>query len=163
QDRQVVFLTQQGLVSLNPSDGTCFWRIPLVDKLLESSTTPVRAGDFLLASSITYGSVGLRLETRNGKPDATQVWKNDALTCYFATPVPVGTEHVYLVTGTPSLFSQATLHCIETKTGKELWRHPKVGKYHATLLRTGDQKLLMLEEAGDLVLLDPNPSQYREL
>src|SRR5262249_46653885 len=126
-------------------------------------TTPVRAGDFLLASSITYGSVGLRLETRNGKPDATQVWKNDALTCYFATPVPVGTEHVYLVTGTPSLFSQATLHCIETKTGKELWRHPKVGKYHATLLRTGDQKLLMLEEAGDLVLLDPNPSQYREL
>jgi hypothetical protein len=38
-----------------------------------------------------------------------------------------------------------------------------VGKYHASLLRTGDQKLLMLEETGNLVLLDPDPKEYREL
>jgi outer membrane protein assembly factor BamB len=165
KERQVVFLTQQGLVSLDPADGKVFWRIPLVDKLLESSTTPVRVGDLLVASSITFGSLGLRLETRDGTPSAAQVWKDDALTSYFSTPVAVGQDYLYLVTGTkpPAIFPQATLHCIEAKTGKELWHKSKVGKYHAALLRTGDEKLLMLEEAGNLVLLDPDPKEYREV
>ena len=80
----------------------------------------------------------------------------------------VGTEHVYLVTGTtPNLLKptppQADLHCVEAATGKTLWTRPKVGQYHASLLRTGGDKLLMLEDGGDLVLLDPNPKEYREL
>jgi outer membrane protein assembly factor BamB len=165
--RQVLFLTQQGLVSLDPDNSSLFWRFPLVDQLLESSTTPIKVGDLIMASSITYGSVGLHLETKDGKPQATQQWKNEALTCYFATPVAMGQDYIYVVTGTkpipPSLSPKATLHCIEAKTGKELWQKPKVGKYHATLLRTGDDKLLMLEEAGNLVLLEPNPKEYREL
>jgi outer membrane protein assembly factor BamB len=166
QDRQVLFLTGDGLVSLNPADGSLYWRFALVDKLLESSTTPVRAGDILLASSITYGSVGLRLETKDNKPAVAEMWKNDDLTSYFTTPVPVGTDHIYFVKGTkpPALLNQATLHCVEAKTGKELWSKPKVvGKYHAALLRTGDSKLLVLEEAGNLVLVDTDPKEYREL
>jgi len=163
--RQVVFLTQQGVISLNPSDGSLYWRFPLVDKLFESSTTPMRSGDVVLASSITYGSAGIKLQTKDGKPNATELWKNDALTSYFSTPVAVGLDYTYLVTGTkpPSLTNVATLHCIETKTGKELWSRQKVGKYHASLLRTGDDKLLMMEEAGELVLLDPGAKEYREL
>ena len=83
--------------------------------------------------------------------------------------VPVGKEHIYIVTGklpnplagrTPPV---ATLHCIEAKTGKVLWSRPKVGTYHASLLRTGDNKVLMLEEPGNLVLIDPDPKEYREL
>ena len=31
------------------------------------------------------------------------------------------------------------------------------------LLRAGNDKLLMLEDGGDLILLDPNPKEYREL
>jgi outer membrane protein assembly factor BamB len=167
KERQVVFLTGLGVISLNPADGALFWRFPLRDLLFESSTTPVKAGDLLMASSITYGSVGLRLKTRDGKPAADKVWKKAALTSYFSTPVPVGTDHIYMVTGAnPLSFGKkafATLRCIEAKSGKELWNRPKVGKYHACLLRTGDSKLLMLEEAGDLVLLDPSPKEYREL
>jgi outer membrane protein assembly factor BamB len=163
--RQVVFLTLEGLVSLNPADGSLFWRFPMKDTLFESSTTPVRAGDFLVASSITYGSVGLRLETKGGKPAYQQAWKEPGLTCYFSTPVAVG-DHLYIVTGkNPLSFKtpEATLHCIEAKTGKELWMKPRVGQYHAALLRTGDDKLLMLDDAGNLILLDPNPKAYREL
>jgi outer membrane protein assembly factor BamB len=165
-DRQVIFLTGNGLIALKPVDGTLLWRFPLVDRLLESSTTPVLVGDLLLASSITYGSVGLRQEKKDGKPAVTEVWKNPDLTSYFTTPVPVGTEQIYFVQGTkpPALVNRATLHCIEAGTGKDLWAQPKVvGQYHASLLRTGDNKLLMLEEAGNLVLLDPHPKEYREL
>jgi hypothetical protein len=91
------------------------------------------------------------------------MWKNPALTCYFATPVPVGKDHLYLVTGELALNPQSSLRCVEVKTGKELWSKPKVGKYHAALLRTADDKLLMLSDSGDLVLLDPNPKEYKEL
>lgn len=162
KERQVVFLTAANLVGLSPTDGSIFWKFPLVDKLAESSTTPVRLGDFLLGSSVTYGSVGLKLATKDGKPTATESWENPALTCYFSTPVAVDKEHVYLVTGN-IVFPSATLRCVEIKSGKELWNQPKVGKYHASLLRTGNDKLLMLDDSGNLILLEPSLKEYKEL
>ncbi len=161
--RQVVFLTQQGLVSLHPADGSVFWKFPLIDKLSESSTTPVRVADLLVGSSVTYGSVGLHLETKEGKPAATQAWKNPALTCYFSTPMPVGKDQLYLVTGRILPPPQVVLHCVEAKTGKVLWTKGNIGKYHAALLRTANDKLLLLDDGGNLVLLDPDPKEYREL
>ena len=38
-----------------------------------------------------------------------------------------------------------------------------MGQYHASLIRTGDNKLLMLEDSGDLVLIDPSAKEYKEL
>jgi outer membrane protein assembly factor BamB len=169
KSRQVVFLTAKALVSLNPADGSTYWEFPLVDRLLESSTTPIHAGNILLGSSITYGSVGLRLETKDDKPSFKEEWKNKELTSYFSTPVPMGKDHIYIVTGkmpnplAPRTPPSATLHCIEAKAGKILWSRPKVGEYHASLMRTGDDKLLLLEEAGDLVLMEPSPKEYKEL
>lgn len=161
--RQVVFLTGAGVVSLDPANGSAFWKFPLVDLLSESSITPVRTGDLLIASSVTYGSVGLRLDQKGDAPASAQAWKNAALNCYFSTPVPVGKEHTYFVTGGLLPPPQVTLRCVETATGKELWSRGKVGKYHASLLRTGDNRLLLLDDGGNLVLLDPNPKEYREL
>lgn len=163
--RQVVFFTGKGLASLSRSDGEVFWKFPLVDKLMESSTTPVHVGDRLLASSITYGTIALALSETDGKPTANEDWKNPALTSYFTTPVMVG-EDLYMVTGSnPLTFkkAQAVLHCVNLKTGKSRWSKPGVGEYHAALIRTGDDKLLLMQENGTLVLVDPSPKEYREL
>jgi outer membrane protein assembly factor BamB len=164
--RQLISFTGEGLASLDPADGKLYWQFPLVDRLFESSTTPVRVGDRLLASSITYGSAALNLETKDGKPAYAEAWKNPELTSYFSTPVGVDADHVFLVTGRlplPGRPGEAALHCVDMNTGKKLWTRPKVGEYHASLLRTGDNKLLLLEEAGELVLLDPDVKQYHEL
>ena len=163
--RQVIFLTANGLVSLSPKDGSIFWQHPFKDKINESSTTPVVVGDMLFASSITIGGVGLRLEKADGKPSVKEMWKMNYLTCYFSTPVAVGKDHLYVVTSTKiGLISfMATLRCIDAATGNEMWKRDKVGEYHASLLRTGDNKLLLVEESGDLVLLHPNPKEYLEL
>ena len=136
--RQAVFLTGASLTSLNPTDGSVYWSFPLKDRLMESSTTPIRDGDLVLASSITYGSVGLTMTTKDGKLAVDEAWKNNSLTSYFSTPVAVGKEHIYMVTGTtPGPFTKASadLHCIEAKTGKELWKRAKIGTYHASLMR----------------------------
>jgi outer membrane protein assembly factor BamB len=165
-NRQLVAFTGKGLASLNPGDGKPYWQFPLVDMLLESSTTPVRVGDRLLASSITYGSAALRLETKDGKPGYAEAWKNPELTSYFSTPVGVDADHVFMVTGRlplPGRPGEASLHCVDMKSGKKLWTKHKVGEYHASLLRTGDNHLLLLEEPGELVLIDPDVKQYHEL
>jgi outer membrane protein assembly factor BamB len=162
--RQVIFLTGARLVGLSPLDGKLFWDQPLVDKLFESSTTPTVAGDVLLGSSVTFGSVALKMQAG---PKIKELWREPKYTCYFSTPVAMG-EHFYLVTGTNPLTgglkgSAATLRCVAAATGKEEWKRDNVGTYHASLLRTGDGKLLMLEEAGDLVLLAADSKEYREL
>jgi hypothetical protein len=163
--RQVVFLTGAGLASLKPDDGTVFWQFPLKDKLMESSSTPVKAGDRLIASSITYGSVALELLTEGGKPAVKQAWKNPELTSYFTTPIPVGQNDLYMVTSSIPLLgkSQAILHCIDLHSGQKRWSKSGVGQYHAALMRTGDDTLLMLEEGGTLVLVAPDRLAYREL
>jgi outer membrane protein assembly factor BamB len=162
--RQVVFLTQQGLRSLDPSDGSVYWKVPLVDKLNESSTTPVRAGEVLLGSSVTFGSLALELNKKDDKPAVKQLWKEPKLTCYFSTPIPVGGD-VFMVTGTVSFFKKpsSTLRCVELKSGKVRWSKEKIGAYHAAMLRTGDNKLLLLSDLGQLILLDPSPKEYKEL
>jgi len=77
--------------------------------------------------------------------------------------MPVGKDHLYMVTGRMLPPPQVTLHCVETKTGKDLWTKGGIGKYHAALLRTAGEKLLLLDDTGNLVLLDPDPKAYREL
>jgi outer membrane protein assembly factor BamB len=163
KERQLIFLTQQGLVGLSPVDGKTFWQFPLVDKLSESSTTPVFAGARVIGSSVTYGSAALKLETKEGAPAVAESWRNPALTCYISTPVAAGKDELYLVTGTIIPPPSATLRCVEASSGKVLWSKEGVGKYHAALLRTADGKLLMLDDAGGLALLDPDPKEYKEL
>src|ERR1019366_1939412 len=85
--RQLVFLTGAGLASLNPTDGKVFWQYPVEDKANENSATPVHTSDTLLASTVQFGGVALKLETKDGLPAATKAWKNPDLTCYFSTPV----------------------------------------------------------------------------
>lgn len=157
---ELVFLTNSHIRSLNAEDGSELWKFPFVDKLLESSTTPVKAGDLYVAGSVMSGSVGIKVG-EGGKPE--QVWKNDKLTCYFSTPVVVG-EYLYMVNGKAALQNAAiTLHCVEAKTGKIVWEKRNVGKYHAALLKTGDDKLLFLDDGGNLALLEPNAKEYKEL
>jgi outer membrane protein assembly factor BamB len=160
--RQIVCLTQRRLVSLSPKDGELLWEFPFKDQLAESSTTPVLVGDLLIASSVTLGSVALKLSEISGKPAVEQAWKNPTLTCYFSTPVHVG-EQLYMINGSFIPPPSATLRCVETKTGKVLWSKAKVGKYHAALIRTGDDKLLMLDDSGYLTLIQPDPAGYQEL
>jgi outer membrane protein assembly factor BamB len=165
--RQLIALTAEAVVSLDPANGELYWRYPFRDSINESSTTPTRVGDLIVASSVTLGSVGLKLGTKDGKPAVTEAWKNPNLCCYFSTPVAVQDKYVYMVTS--SLAAAMTrrpvcdLNCVDAATGKVLWTKPKVGKYHAALIRTGDDKLLMLSDTGDLTMLDHDPKEYREL
>lgn len=156
--KQVVFLTKLRLIGVNPADGKVLWSVPFKDRLSESATAPLVVGDLLIGSSVSLGSVALKLT----EDKATQVWRNRALNCYFSTPVTAG-DHLYMLNGVLSITPSITLRCVEIATGKVRWEKPDIGKYHAALIRTGDGKLLMFDDGGRLTLFQPNPEQYKEL
>jgi outer membrane protein assembly factor BamB len=158
EDTRLVFLTGSHLRALSAA-GKELWAVPFKDKLNESSTTPVKAGELIVGSSVSAGSIAVK--PANGKPEVA--WRDETLTCYFSTPVGVG-PHLYMVNGAATLLNPSiTLRCVEAATGKVLWSKEKVGKYHAALVRTGDDKLLMLDDGGHLILLQPDPAGYKEL
>jgi outer membrane protein assembly factor BamB len=160
---KAIYLTGANLVALDPKNGDVSWKHPFRDLLNESSSTPVRIGDVLIGSSVMAGSIGLKLSDMDGKTAVKEIWKDKALTCYFSTPLDIGNGHVYLVTGKPPPFASATLHCVETATGKIVWSKEKIGTYHAALTRMGDGNVLMLDDHGHLSLLAPDTKQYKEL
>jgi outer membrane protein assembly factor BamB len=155
----LVFLTGDHVRSLAADTGREGWKQPFVDKLLESSTTPVKAGDLYVAGAVTVGSVGLKVDGSEVK----EVWKNEKLTCYFSTPVVVG-DYLYMVNGEAKFpGGSITLRCVEARSGKVMWEKADVGTYHAAFVKTGDGKLLLHDDKGNLKLLEPNEKGYKEL
>jgi outer membrane protein assembly factor BamB len=160
---EAVFINNRSLVALNPFDGEVSWEHPLSEQSLGTSPSPVVAGDLLLASSAYEGGVGVRLTHQDGKTTAAEAWKNANLSGYFSTPVACGKDYIYMVTTQSKPQPTATLRCVEVKGGKELWNKPKVGFFHAGLLRAGDDRLLLLDDSGNLRLLEHDPKGYHEL
>ncbi|MBY0233295.1 MAG: PQQ-binding-like beta-propeller repeat protein [Gemmataceae bacterium] len=158
EQRQLVFLTQDGVRGLSPKDGAKAWGYAFKDGLNEASVTPVASDGFLLASSIKGGAVGLAVDGKS----ATEKWKNKELTGYFSTPIILG-KHAYLVTCKLSFLPESTLHCLDLETGKPTWSKAGAGTFHAAMLRTADDKLLLLSDFGELVLFQPDPKEYKEL
>ena len=72
-----------------------------------------------------------------------------------ATPVVVG----------GSLYSFAEKDrfiCVDVATGKLNWEERGFGKFYASTMTDG-QRLLVLGQMGELVLLNINPSEFEEL
>jgi outer membrane protein assembly factor BamB len=145
-----VFLTPLRLVGLDPLDGTLRWEHPLVFQPAGTSPTPLAAGDRVVASTQAHGAVAVRVGAKGGRPAAAAGWQNKEAKSYFSSGVAAG-DLLVLVTNTTQPIPSASLCCLEARTGKELWKKG-VGYFHAGVIRTGDDKLLVLSDSGVLTL-----------
>jgi outer membrane protein assembly factor BamB len=164
-NKQLVTLTGANLLGLS-AKGEKLWAYPFKDRLNESSTTPVVVGDMVVGSSVTAGTVVLRVSEKEGKFTPEKVWDAKNLTCYFSTPVVHG-DHLYMV-NSAGAFTKPTimLRCVELKTGKVLWEKTTGARYHAAVVRCGEagkEHMLMLDDNGFLSLFEPNAKEYKEL
>jgi len=162
----LVFLTGANLVGLSDK-GEKQWSVPFEGKvgpIVESSATPIQAGDLVIGSTVSSGAIALKVTEKDGKYTATKAWANKDLTCYFSTPVVVG-EHMYLIKGSTRK-GTISLLCVELKTGKPAWEKPALGDFHAALIRcgpAGSEKMLMLNDHGELILFEPNPKEFKPI
>ena len=71
-----------------------------------------------------------------------------------SSPIILG-DYVYLHLG------NGRMTCVDLREGKETWRSKPFGKYWSMAVQ--DERILGLDERGDLLLIDANPSEFRLL
>jgi outer membrane protein assembly factor BamB len=158
-----VYMTSLRLLAVNPLDGSLSWEFPLVFQPVGASTTPLWSGDRIFTSTTTNGTTAIQVSATGDKVATKQLWQIKDVTGYFSTGTVVNKEHLYLVSFTGQPTPSSALSCVELDSGKELWKKNDVGYYHVAVIRTGDNRLLLLSDSGKLRLVDADPKGYREL
>lgn len=156
--RQVIFLTQSGLVAVNPANGAQLWRFTPIPYNTSIAVTPVVDGNVVyFAGAYAMGSAAARVVAAGGGLSAqTLMGRRSTRMIHWSTPVAVG-GYVY------GLFGQTSgqLRCLDlNNNGEYMWQGPEFGT-GATLLVDG--KILVAAEDGQIVLVEPDPTQYREI
>jgi outer membrane protein assembly factor BamB len=93
---------------------------------------------------------------------ASAAWQDQKQKSYFSSGVAVG-DSLLLVTNALDPTPTAAIACLDGNTGKSLWKLEKAGYFHAGLIRTGDNRILVLNDSGLLTLLEVSPSGAKEL
>ena len=154
--QQVIFFMQSGLIALDPNDGSEQWRAPF-DYRTSSAASPVTAGNLVYCSA-GYG-VGAGLFEIGDSMSVKEVWKKpNRLMNHWSTPV-LHDGHLY------GLFSfkrygVGPLQCVELATGEVKWSKKGFGPGNCILV---GQKLVVLSDSGELVLVKAAPEAYEEL
>jgi outer membrane protein assembly factor BamB len=157
--RQVVFLTQAGLVSVIPGTGKVLWRHKFPFQT-STAASPVVDGDIVYCSAgYGVGATAVRISREGSGWKTAELWRKQGdLINHWSTPV-CKDGHVYGLFGFKQ-WQQNPLKCIELATGKEKWSHDGFGQGGTILV---DGNVLILAENGELVLVQGNPNAYREL
>lgn len=158
--RQIIFFTQNGLVSVAPKTGAVLWRYPF-RFTTSTAMSPVVAGNIVYCSAAYgVGSSACQISKSGDSFSANRLWYQPAniIASHWSTPVCAG-GYLYGIFG-QAKFGQAPLKCVELATGRVLWSREGFGPGGCTLV---DGNVLVLSDAGDLVLVKASPAAYTEV
>jgi outer membrane protein assembly factor BamB len=158
--RQVIFLTGSGLVSVVPKTGAVLWRLKFDAARPAAGASPVVSGDMVYCS-IAYGlgSRACKITKEGDNFTATELWfkPGNLQANHWGTPVASG-GYVYGIFD-QAKHGQAPLKCVEIATGEIKWSQNGFGMGGCTLV---DGQVMVLSDAGDLVLVKASPDKYTE-
>jgi outer membrane protein assembly factor BamB len=159
-ERQIIFYTQNGLVSVVPKTGAVLWRYPFPYKT-SAAISPVVSGDIVYCSeAYGIGASACRISKSADGFEATRLWFQPAsvISSHWSTPVCAG-GYIYGLFG-QAKFGQAPLKCVEMATGQVMWSRDGFGPGGCTLV---NGHVLVLSDAGDLALVKATPKAYTEV
>jgi outer membrane protein assembly factor BamB len=144
---QIVFLTNEQLVGLNPSTGASLWSRELTGGARFKVSTPVFVERDLLFCSGGYnwGASVFRLSAEGDKTTAKELWHNRKLKILHGNAIVID-GNVY---GSSGGFGPALFTAVNLETGKTAWQHRGFGRANAVY---GGGKLILLDEHGQLAL-----------
>jgi outer membrane protein assembly factor BamB len=153
---QVVLLSSVGATGLAPTDGKVLWQhawpgYPIV----QPSVTP--HGALLITTGDAAGGLGMRrlkVAKNSDTWTAEELWTSRGLKPYFNDSV-LHNGHAYG-------FDGSILSCIDLRDGTRKWKGGRYGHGQMLLLRDQDL-LLVLSEAGELVLVAARPDEFTEI
>jgi outer membrane protein assembly factor BamB len=159
-ERQIIFFTQRGLVAVAPKTGDVLWRYAFRYST-STAMSPIVSGDIVYCSAgYNVGSGACRISKSANGYEATQLWMEpgNALANHWSTPV-CKDGYLYGLFGFKD-YGHCPLKCVEIATGKVVWSKEGFGPGGCTLV---DGHVLVLSDAGDLVLVKAAPTAYAEV
>jgi len=151
--RQLLVQTREKLAGLDPETGTVFWSQTIPAFRGMNILTPTVSGDTIFTSAYGGKSFLFTLKYENGELSPSETWTNK-VSGYMSSPVVIG-GHVYLH------LQNQRFTCIDLATGTSRWTTTPFGKYWS-LVANGD-RILALDERGELLLIRANPEKYEQL
>ena len=164
--RQLIAWDPEEVVSLDPVNGSVYWRQPYVVGGAMTVAMPVQVGQQLFFSTFYDGPMMLTLN--QDRPAATVAWKGgsnseirtEGLHAVLATPIIDG-DYIY------GICSYGQLRALNARTGERLWetqdatveRRRWVSGF---LVQHGD-RVFMNNDRGELIIARLNPAGYEEI
>jgi outer membrane protein assembly factor BamB len=150
--RQVAFLSDAGLVGLDPVSGKVLWEHKAVANQIWRVALPHQVDD----AGIVFGSEDLglvRIDLTSSSPEAK--WDTHLLRPAYNDFVSQG-GYIYGL-------DEGLLCCVDAATGKRQWKGGRYG--HGQVLLLADQHLLLVitETTGEAVLVAARPDRHEEL
>ena len=180
--RMLFSLTRQGLVGMNPKDGSVLFSRWFRSRVNESvnAANPVVSGNRVFCSGAYYGVGSFLLEVGGDGKSFTEVWSTNqrrktnrraepVLEIHWTTPIQ-HYGHLYAFSGRNE--PDSLFRCVELATGEVKWsreerwrayttKQPNVYGRGSAVLAEG--KLFVLGEGGLLGLFEANPAKPVEL
>lgn len=152
--RRILIFNSFGVCSHDPLTGTNLWKYHWPGGHPHVSMPVVLPDDRLLVSS-GYGTGSEVLKIQRG-PDgalsASRLWKSNRLKAKF-TNLVWRDGFIYGL-------DDGIMVCLDAATGEQKWKEGRYG--HGQEILVGDL-LLVGAESGEIILLDPNPRESRDL
>lgn len=148
--RQILAVTSKRVVGLDPESGKLLWDYPWVTQYNVNSAQPllVDSTHFILSAGYGHGTALVELTSGNAKT----VWENNRMKNRFNTSV-LHKGYMYGI-------DEGIFVCMRISDGQQMW---KAGRYgYGQLLLAGD-RIILVSEQGELVLIEPSPDKLNEL
>lgn len=161
----ILMLTRNGVATFDASSGDPVWVDQWTRGYDEQSTWPAfRDPHLFCASPFRRGSRLYSLKSTASGIEAELVWESRSLSNDIFNSVIVE-DHVYgyEVHSQQSVMTGQTRGeyvCLELKTGRKLWSNPGIRHCSTTVVGTN---IMLLEDDGTLICLQPDPAQCREI
>ncbi|MCF6311174.1 MAG: PQQ-like beta-propeller repeat protein [Verrucomicrobiales bacterium] len=158
--KQVIFFTQSGLVAMSPEKGQLLWRYAFPFNV-STAASPVIWEDVVYCSAgYGVGAGAVKVSKNGSKLSAEEIWRTPKENInHWSTPV-VKDGFLYGMFSFKQ-YGKGPLACVDIRTGKMKWKQAGFGPGNVVLTKEGN--VLALSDAGELVLVDAEPSAYKEL
>jgi outer membrane protein assembly factor BamB len=159
--RQVIFLMQSGLVSLDASIGKPLWRFAFPYRVA-TGCSPIVSGDVVVCTAgYDIGGAACQVTQNGGAFEAKELWRskgNTAVASLWSTPVQKD-GYLYGMISYKK-FGDGPLKCVDSKTGTVKWEQPGFGAGNVVLV---GNELIALSDTGQVVLVEASPEAYKEI
>ena len=152
--RQILFFTGERLLGVDPDDGRLLWDYAWKTSYDINSAQPlvVDESHVFISSGYGHGAALLKIVRAGDDFRVERVWENNTMKNKFNSSV-LHEGHVYGL-------DEGILASIDVWTGERDWKGGRYG--FGQLIGAGD-RLIVLTEQGEVVLVEATPEEHREL